>query len=634
MKTDPGFYQVARVLIDFRRMALKQAVVVDLWCQHHNGFDGTLRAGPFSKLLEIFEPLGWRVVSPPLVCTHLGTEIDLLEIPEPQLMVLLEDAWTDWISTELQSRSDFSGLNKINLAVLRRAHKQVHGLQFAQVAALQEGAFCTGAQQAKFDNMKTPNCPYCQVPDDLDHRCMECRMLTEVHQRHESIRSQWGHLTKAQRHRLMPEKFPKWEAYQQALGPLACPHFDYEVVETTSEWVDLFVDGSCLLPDLPECSLSSWALVSATHERTLSSGIVPGFHHSSDRAELVAMLSALTWAVEWGGAVACWTDSAYTATGVWRLLDHIHDPPFDSNTDLWIHCAELLSQLKGTFRCHHIPGHVQEDSCENPVQGWLAHWNHLADRAAWAAHSMYSWSVRALWEQLVAHQRSELKKLIALQQLHAEVASTWHELKNKHEALTREMEAQEELAPVTLQTVELESDIFLDSFPNNWLMIVQTTDLATNFGSFGFQLMQHLLDEGAGQATQCIVSWLELSFWCHRWFAGVFPAPGARKGQWMPATSSGGCFRSAQTLAAVVRLVRSCVRAYSVYFGFETLDVRGINLGRLGVGPPQGGLALRCSDQVRLRGLEDLRWFCLSRPIRTCNDLVRPLSVRDYPNMG
>ena len=115
-------------------------MVIDLWHQHHRGFDGTLRAGPFSKLLEVFEPLGWRVISPPLVCTHLGTEIDLLLIPEPQLMHLLEDAWTDWISSELQSRSDsdFEGLTRINLAVLRRAHKKLHGLHFAQIAALQE----------------------------------------------------------------------------------------------------------------------------------------------------------------------------------------------------------------------------------------------------------------------------------------------------------------------------------------------------------------------------------------------------------------------------------------------------------------------------------------------------------------
>ena len=224
--------------------------------------------------------------------------------------------------------------------------------------------------------------------------------------------------------------------------------------------------------------------------------------------------------------------------------------------------------------------------------------------------------------------------MVELQALHTEIASTWHELKKKHETSVRELEAQEEMAPVTLQALAHEGDIFLDSLPNNWLTIVQTTDLATNFGTFGFRLIQRLVEEGAGNATQCIVSWLELSFWCYRWFAGVFPVPGAKKGQWVPATSSSGCFRSAQTLAAVVRLVRSCVRAYSVHFAFETLDVRGINLGQIGVGPPQGGLALRCSNQVKLRGLEDLREFCSGRPIRTCNDLVRPLSTRDCPNMG
>lgn len=161
VKADPGFYQKVRVLSDFRRMAAKQDMVLDLWTQHFTGFDGVLRAGPFSKLLEVLEPLGWRVVQPPVVCNHHGVEFNLLEIPESQLLSLLEDAWMDWISGEVRTRTDFSGLTLINWMVVRRAQTHLNGHQKAQVASLQEGAFCTAVQQAKFDNLTSANCPFC-----------------------------------------------------------------------------------------------------------------------------------------------------------------------------------------------------------------------------------------------------------------------------------------------------------------------------------------------------------------------------------------------------------------------------------------------------------------------------------------
>ena len=628
VKADPGFYQTVRVVTDFRRMAAKQEMVLDLWVQHFKGFDGVLRAGPFSKLLEVLEPLGWRMVMPPIVCNHHGVEIDLLGVPEPQLLLQLEDAWMDWISGEVSNRKDYAGLKLINWVVIRRAQRQLTGRQQAQVASLQEGAFCTAVQQSKYDNFTAALCPFCQVPDDLDHRCMVCTQLTSVHQKHAAIRARWHEMAVSQRHRLLPKKFPGWSRYQRALGPLGCPRFHFESTVPVDGWVDLFTDGSCMCPDMPECGLSTWAIVSSTHERTLSAGVVPGFCHSSDRAELVALLGALSWAQQHDGPTACWTDSAYTAVGIWRMQAWVHDSPYESNSDLWEIGGRLLQQLQHPFVVRHIPAHCDEKDCEGVVQAWAAHWNQLADRAAAAAYSCYSDEVRGLWFDLVRFQNAELHTLRALQELHCDIGSEWQRLTQLHKAAFREAEAVEEVTPVCLPRHTLDVDTFPDVLPSNWSGVAHMNELSFSFGHFGIQLIRLLMEHSDDAQPPCAVSWLELAFWCHRWFDGDLPVPGTRKGQWIPSKSSGGCLKSSQTLAAVVRLVRSCVRSYSVCFDFPSLDIRGIDLSAVGVGPPQTGLALRCSNQVRRRGLEDIKFFCDRRPIRVCNDLVRPLIVR------
>ena len=50
MQTDPGFFQVIRVLDDFRRFASKNFKILELWTSFAEAFDGHMWSGPFSKL--------------------------------------------------------------------------------------------------------------------------------------------------------------------------------------------------------------------------------------------------------------------------------------------------------------------------------------------------------------------------------------------------------------------------------------------------------------------------------------------------------------------------------------------------------------------------------------------------------
>ena len=290
---------------------------------------------------------------------------------------------------------------------------------------------------------------------------------------------------------------------------------------------------------------------------------------------MVALLGALSWAQQHDGPTACWTDSAYTAVGIWRLQAWAHDSPYDSNSDLWEIGDCLLQQLQHPFVVRHIPAHCDEKDCEGVVQAWAAHWNQLADRAAAAAYSCYSEEVRGLWFDLVRFQNAELHTLRALQELHCDIGSEWQRLTQLHKAALREAEAVAEVTPVDFPRHTLDVDTFPEALPSNWSVVAHTNELSFSFGHFGIQLIRLLLEHSDEAQPPCAVSWLELAFWCQRWFDGDLPVPGTHKGQWVPSKSSGGCLKSSQTLAAVVRLVRSCVRSYSVCFDFSFFGHQG-----------------------------------------------------------
>ena len=295
LRSDPGYYQLTRVVLDFRRIAEKQERVLDLWHQHWSMFTGKGKVGPFMKLLEVFEQIGWHVVEPPYIRTSAGITFDFLQAPVEAILDWLEEAWTTMVSHKLRKRRDFEGVQCIDRKILCRAQSGLTSIQLAQVASLQEGAFLTGKQQSKFDGFQSGSCRWCDVEDTIDHRATVCPALAEARSGHEDILACWGSLPISQRHRLLPERFPKWEDWIRELGSIEQPEFVFQQCDLDQEtWTDIFTDASCLVPDMPEASIVAWACVSATHSMCITSGPLSGPIQNIDRGELMAMLAALT----------------------------------------------------------------------------------------------------------------------------------------------------------------------------------------------------------------------------------------------------------------------------------------------------------------------------------------------------
>lgn len=318
-----------------------------------------------------------------------------------------------------------------------------------------------------------------------------------------------------------------------------------------------------------------------------------------------------------------WVDSSYVATGLWRLIECVSCLPFDTNTDLWRKCQDIVQHCSERVRCQHIPSHRQEQDCFDPIDSWTCYWNGAADKAAGAAHSTHSPAKWTLWQELVRHQRAELAKLRKLQALHTAIAAKRGDLLKTHtwEDAVIDLEAEEVEHHHEVREAEKS---WLDELPHDWAGKGQGVKSFLGFGPFGMQFVQTLLSVETDRGA-LLVSWLELTIWAWHTFQGRIPVPGLTKGMWVDPLAGGSTVSGSQTLAMALRCVKGLVRGLFEGLNLPVVEISGLNLTAYGVAPPQRGLALRwTTDRIGfVRGL--LADFCCRRLIRTVNDLARPL---------
>ena len=153
MASDPGFYQLWTVLSTFRRVIRKQPHLVDMWSFLMNRFTGDRSIGPFGKLLEVAEQVGWCVEVPGFY-DHDGCWISLLDTTEGILRGVAEEACSQFVAKEISKRKDFEDLRGIDLAVFRQSQRRLDGKTRAFLQPIQDGSFLDSKAQSKFDMAK------------------------------------------------------------------------------------------------------------------------------------------------------------------------------------------------------------------------------------------------------------------------------------------------------------------------------------------------------------------------------------------------------------------------------------------------------------------------------------------------
>ena len=506
----------------------------------------------------------------------------------------------------------------------RLSEARLTSLEAARLHAQRDGSFFTGVQRRKYDNLSDGKCVLCGADDDIEHRCLHCPGLAGIRAGYPDIEQLWASSPTCMRERLLPPRNGLYQQVKHQLFSLPITADCSEVTADVGQEVHLFTDGSCSTERLPSLRLASWSVVSATHSRVVAFGPLHGLPQTINRAELTAVISAAEWLGACRASGVIYTDSAYVAKGAWRLLHDRADLP-KSNGDLWKLLSLAVDAMPaGSLGIRHVSGHLDANSCDDPIDEWAARWNDEADKAAKFANCRRHATFMQSWS---AYRDAELgmqRRLDQLIRLHLDIA----EQLSKHPAAYR-LDVDDELEAELPQHVGLL--VARPEAQHSWAEWIVPQDainmhLAASFGQAFFESAFNWIrqQQQSADAWVCL-SWLEVVAVLRT--EGVpFPVSvsSPHGNVWKDASQYGSYTNAQATVVSDLMLVRSFFRAVASAYGVNIGEIRGLNLAALRVGPPQSGLSISCTRSALLQAEQALGAFTLTRPVRSANDLSRP----------
>ena len=582
-----------------------------------------LYSGPMSKLLEQCELVRWTVRDPPFLDDHDGCSLNLLKIPRQLLRNLLLDAWRQRLVHEVHHRDDYSDLCGLQWPPSRH-ETRLSALEAARINSLREGAFVTGASQGRFDMVKGTACPTCNQPDTWFHRAIHCVQNRTLRQKHAGVIRIWPTVPRALSEHLLPGRNSSEVMRKQLFLALPDTVSNFYVSAFPHKQHDLFSDGSCLHPAIPALSRASWAVISATHAAVLSSGVVPGLIQNVDRAELLAAMSAIRWTWEQATSSTLWTDSAYVGTGISAILDANGSVSHATNEDVWDELTEYLLLLpEGAFGVQHVPAHRDPTAQPSEFDTWTATWNSWADRQARRSLADLPASHQQLFHNYEAEFFRSEELVDQFRAFHLDFA----EQHAKPVEVVEDEHDSDVGRPPSLQRPLVEGGDWIDGLPVAWHDQWRASSWCAVFPLAILQRMVGWLQTERMRAEiSSNFSWLELAAMLEGSnFAHPFLIPDGDQNAWGDLRSVAAHLHRPLTVAARIRFLRDLFKALDQVFTLGVPFCRGLNLASFRVHPPQSGVTLQISASTVRQGELLLSTFTLHRPVRTVNDLSRPL---------
>ena len=623
--TDPGFFQLLRTLQDFRRFLVKDPEILPLWSCFMSHWNGAMLSGPFCKLIDQFELIGWTLRDPPWFDDHDGCTHNLLTMSSTLLADLLDDAWIQRLAKEVSHRTDFHGLAGIQWPASRHENRLTL-LELSRVNALREGAFLCGSAHGKYDLVKGSLCKICGNEDTFEHRVLVCPGYADQRALHHEAVALWHEQPRSLVERLLPNRLATMKDWKHALMSLPERFDSYALQPNGAVHYDLFTDGSAVHPTVPCIALAAWAVVSATHPGVLSSGVLHGIQQSVSRAELTAAISACRWLLEFGVSGTIWTDSAYVGKGMKLILDTRTLPEFDCNEDLWMLLAEVLLAMEpGQTQVQHVASHRHPREQQDPFSEWTAQWNEQADAAAEQAHHLRPASLKALAFQ---HQQGFFaceRHVDLLRAMHLDFAEQAQEY-NMFQDEDAENELELEAVWLHSSRQPMEGGDWVDDLPLGWLSTWVSSDEAARYeASYVHDVMSWFQSEREGAVDSFPVSWLELAAMMAICQISL-PAKACTAGKtiWVSHESQPAHLYRLPTVASTVRFLREFIRDFHRVFQLGVVFIDGLDLASFRVHPPQQGIIGCFSPGTWQQAGLLLKAFTTNRPVRTANDLARP----------
>ena len=182
----------------------------------------------------------------------------------------------------------------------------------------------------------------------------------------------------------------------------------------SDEWIelpevlDIFTDGSCLHPQFKDQRIATWGVVCWCGERfwPVSRGVVPGWHQTSLRGEILGITSALAFATRFQRRCRLWVDNLAVYNFVCDCLNQQHDFSRNKDSDFWHHAYLQFQQaVRLGVSVHKVVSHIDANNGDTEVEQWAFLGNAAESKVAEEARLDLPPELWVVWEPLVAHQQ-------------------------------------------------------------------------------------------------------------------------------------------------------------------------------------------------------------------------------------
>ena len=604
MSNDPGFSQLRLCLLTFQRMLRKSDDLVFLWKVRMECFDGSLKPGPFSRLLQCLAAIGWSVLDPPWIHDHEQRTWNLELLDETTLQMFLQDAWLQYVASTLK-RKTMRDLRGIDGALTLWNTKKMLPLHRSLLSALHSGAFLSANEQSRFDDEKTAFCTLCGCEDDRQHWLL-CPRFANLRANIPGWHVDNCELPDCLVNHLLVPRLPLAIQWRRALWSLEDCTQNFCLHNPPNELNHLFTDGSCTTWAHADLTLASWAVVNATTCDVVAMGPLHGLVQSIGRAEASAILAGLRWALFHAADVCIWSDSLSSINLVRFIQEHDRVPSRVSNYDIWKEIHEVLRSCAGLcIFFQWVPSHLELSQLESPLEDWAASWNDVADTFAGMANRIRSPTFWQLWQRYRLSLDWWSERIAQLREFFFAIA------------------AGDDKSPPVIwiedDPVEEAVETLEDQLPVNWHALCREHEISLP-ADFITNLVLWIIAAEALDGTVRTITEVELVFALK--LDGSFSFPLVTEKGKLVLRQPAWCYFQ-PTLSQLLRPVQQALRRLQQLFPNIPLCQTPFSKPEIGLYKKFSGVRIHLTDDLYQSIQEGVKRFTLGRPVRRTCDLAR-----------
>eukprot|EP00435_Cladocopium_sp_Y103_P008923 s91_g2.t1 len=316
---DPEFYCVHATIMSFRDFATPDLAEYTL---RRILETGQTTPGPCKSFLLAIHKLGWRWHRSDWCVDQDQLPIHVLGCPKTELTERIMAAWQQRVFSQVaMERSTMGGLYHMDAKLTRQLFAKqplehqgllrcaLNGTQYTQDALFYAG------------KVESPACKFCGQSDSLEHRYAHCPFFEDIRKQFPEAAMPPDVSAATACHGWIPKASHLNEFRRQLLNveDTTAQFFPPSSVSPALQYLDIFIDGSCVRPHDSTTRVATWGTVlwDGTRFCSLSCGGVQGLRQTSLRAEICAAISALKFLALQETPGRLWVDNKQ----VYSMLD-------------------------------------------------------------------------------------------------------------------------------------------------------------------------------------------------------------------------------------------------------------------------------------------------------------------------